>query len=163
MKVGTRLRIFWIIAAIMVAAVIFYFSSQASGKSEDLSDAFAGFLKIEQKHETMRVSNQGIFLGLTLRKLAHIFLFAALGFCLYNAYLGICFKYRFPLAMGSGYLYGVLDEIHQSMSGRYGRWQDTLIDLAGVVIGICVAISAIYLLRCVICKERWNTEEQDAK
>ena len=130
----TRWRVFWSLAALLVMAIIFYFSSQSSGTSEDLSDAFAGILKMEQVKETTRVSNQGILFGLTLRKLAHIVLFAALGFCLCNAFTGV--RGNLPWAAGLSYLYAVFDEVHQTLSGRFGRWQDTLIDLIGIAIGI---------------------------
>ena len=37
------------------------------------------------------------------------------------------------------YLYAVSDEIHQSfISGRTGRFRDTLIDLIGILIGILI-------------------------
>ncbi len=131
-------RVFWIIASIIVMAVIFIFSSQNSGKSEDLSDAVAGALRMKQKEVATRVSNQKVFLGLTLRKLAHIILFAGLGFCLTNAFAGI--RGKFFWVIGLGYLYAVADELHQTLSGRYGRWEDTLIDLLGIIIGIAAAM-----------------------
>lgn len=82
MKASTKQRLFWIASTLFIAAIIFFFSSQASGKSENLSDAFAGVLRIEQAEENIRVSNQRLILGISLRKLAHVFLFALLGFCL---------------------------------------------------------------------------------
>ena len=133
----TKWRIFWIIASLLVMAIIFCFSSQSLGKSEDLSDAFAEMLQIEQNSENTRVSNQGLFLGLTLRKLAHIILFAALGFCLCNVFIDI--KGKILWSAGISYVYAILDEIHQSYSNRHGRWQDTLIDLIGIAIGIIMA------------------------
>ena len=138
-------RAFWIIAALMTAAVIFYFSSQNTQRSEALSDSIAGILRIEQLEEGTKVSNQRLIFGLTLRKLAHVFLFAVLGFCLCFVYDGV--RLRFPLAAGTGYLYGVFDEIHQTLAGRYGRWQDTLIDLGGVLIGLLAAVLILYLIR----------------
>ncbi len=134
----TKWRIFWIIASLLVMTIIFFFSSQPSGKSENLSDPFAGILRLEQQEETTRVSNQGLFLGLTLRKLAHIVLFAALAFCLYQVFTDI--RGKIAWSSGISYAYAALDEIHQSLSGRYGRWQDTLIDLIGIVIGIIAAL-----------------------
>ena len=131
-------RVFWIIASLLVMAIIFFFSSQASGKSEDLSDAFAGVLKLEQTDKKTRVSNQTLFLGLTLRKLAHIVLYAALSFCLCNAFTGV--RGKIFWSAGIGYAYAVLDEIHQTFSKRQGRWQDTVIDLIGIAIGIIAVL-----------------------
>ena len=138
MSARTQKRILWAIATLLVMAVIFVFSSQASGQSEDLSDAFAGLLNVEQAEMGTRLSNQSLFFGLTLRKLAHIFLFAALGFCACEALAGM--KRRAVWAVAIGYLYAILDEIHQSFSRRHGRWQDTLIDLIGVALGVGVAL-----------------------
>ncbi|MBR3431157.1 MAG: VanZ family protein [Clostridia bacterium] len=137
-QMKTGWRVFWIIASVAVMTVIFIFSSQNSGKSEDLSDAFAEVLHMEQKEASTRVSNQRMFLGLTLRKLAHIILYTGLGFCLTNAFTGIRGKYLW--VVGLSYLYAVADELHQTMTGRYGRWEDTLIDLLGIVIGIVAAV-----------------------
>ena len=137
-QMKTGWRVFWIIASIAVMAVIFIFSSQNSGKSENLSDAVAGVLRMEQKEASTRVSNQKLFLGLTLRKLAHIILFAGLGFCLANVFIGV--RGRLFWAAGLGYLYAAADELHQTLTGRYGRWEDTLIDLAGIIMGIIAAI-----------------------
>ena len=144
---SARQRIFWITAAVLVAAVIFAFSSQGTRTSEDLSDIFAGYLRIEQKEAATRASNQSLFLGLTLRKLAHVFLFTLLGFCLYYAFQGI--RARFFWAAGIGFIYGALDEYHQSMAGRYGRWRDVRIDLSGVLLGIGLACAALFLLRAL--------------
>ena len=158
MSARTEKRILWAIAAVLVMAVIFAFSSQASLASEEASDAFAGLLRMEQQDLATRVSNQSILFGLTLRKLAHIFLFAALGFCAFQALAGV--RRRLLIAAGSAYLYGVLDELHQSLSGRYGRWQDTLIDLIGIALGLAAALLLPKLN--ALCK-RWFFEDWDAK
>ena len=158
MSAKTQKRILWAIAAVLVMAMIFAFSSQASFASEEASDALAELMNMEQKDLQTRVSNQSIFFGLTLRKLAHIFLFAALGFCVYQALADV--KRRLVIAVGAGYLYGVLDEIHQSLAGRYGRWQDTLIDLVGVALGLAAALLLPKLN--ILCK-KWFYEDWDTK
>ncbi len=147
-------RIFWIVASILVMAVIFYFSSQATGTSEDLSDAVAGVLKIQKTSEYTRVSNQSLFLGLTLRKYAHIALYAALGFCVLNAFTNI--RGKIFWAAGISYLYACLDEFHQTGAGRYGRWEDTLIDLIGIALGILTALACYRFLQ-VLQKETTET------
>ncbi len=143
----------------LVMAVIFFLSSQSSGKSEDLSDAFAGILNLEHTDKTTRVSNQNIFLGLTLRKFAHIILFAALGFCLCNAFTDI--RYRILWSVGSSYVYAVLDEIHQSFTKRFGRWQDTLIDMIGIVIGISASI--LFMKLCRRIRKQINSKQNNEK
>ena len=145
MKDSTKQRIFWIIIAVMIAAGIFAFSSQNTEKSEDLSDSVAEILHMEQAEQYTRISNQEIIFGLTLRKLAYVFLYALLGFCLYFTFKGL--RARFPLAVGTAFCYGIWDEIHQTMSGRIGRWQDTLIDLGGILIGTGLALLIPLLLK----------------
>ena len=131
-------RRFWIAVTLIIMGAIFFFSSQGTGTSEDLSDGVADFLRIEQKEESTRVSNQQLFFHLTLRKIAHIVIFAALGFSMFQALEGR--KGRAPAAVLLSYAYGVLDELHQTWIGRYGRWQDTVIDLAGILIGVGAAL-----------------------
>ena len=158
MSAKTEKRILWAIAAVLVMAVIFAFSSQASFASEEASDALAELMNMEQQDLQTRVSNQSILFGLTLRKLAHIFLYAALGFCLYQALADV--KRRLIIAVGAAYFYGVLDEIHQSLAGRYGRWQDTLIDLIGIALGLAAALLLPKLN--ILCK-KWFYEDWDTK
>ena len=137
-RMSKKWRVFWIAAALLVAGAIFCLSAQPSVRSEDLSDAVAGVLRLKQKSKSVRVSNQDLFLGLTVRKLGHIVMYAALAFCICNAVTGI--RGKIPLSAGISYAYAVLDEVHQNYSGRNGRWQDTLIDLVGIVIGIAAAV-----------------------
>lgn len=138
MSAAREKRILWSAAALLVMAVIFVFSSQPTLESETASDAFAGLFNLEQLDLATRVSNQPILFGLTVRKLAHVCLYAALGFCVYQALAGA--RRRLGLAAGIALLYGALDEAHQGLVGRYGRWQDVLIDLVGVALGLAAAL-----------------------
>ena len=132
---------------LLVMAAIFVFSSQGTAASEDVSDVFAGLFRMKQLEESTRVSNQPLFFGLTLRKMAHIFLFTLLGFCMFQTLEG--WKRRFLFTIGFSYIYAVLDEIHQQLIGRHGRWQDTLIDLTGILIGLGLALLLRFLWRRV--------------
>ena len=156
MKDSSKQRIFWIIVAVVIAAAIFAFSSQDTKKSEDLSDSVAEILHMEQEEQDTRVSNQDILFGLTLRKLAHVFLYALLEFSLYFVFEGV--RARFPLAVGTAFCYGILDEIHQTMSGRIGRWQDTLIDLGGILIGAGLAVLVLILLKQI---KKWYGKQEE--
>ena len=144
-------RAVWIGITVLVMAVIFLLSSQSSTKSEDMSDMVARMLRVdealkpEQIKENTRVSNQTLFAGLTLRKMAHVFLFCCLGFSMAMAMRG--WHWRIPGAAALSYLYAVTDEWHQQWSGRHGRWEDTLIDLAGILIGIALAVMAGWIAR----------------
>jgi len=131
-------RIFWVVITLLVMVTIFWFSSQGSKQSKNLSDSVARSLKVKQKTKKVRVSNQELFLGLSLRKLAHILLYAVLGFSACNAFTAV--KGRIFFAGGISYAYAVFDEFHQTFSKRHGRWQDTLLDLIGIALGILIAL-----------------------
>ncbi len=138
-----KYRWIWILLTVIVMVTIFTFSAEDRKTSSKTSDAVAKVLKVKKTQKSKRVSNQPIVFGLSLRKLAHIFLYFCLGFCLTQALTG--WKWKIPGAIGGSYVYGVLDEIHQHMSNRSGRWEDTLIDLIGIVIGVALAALAACL------------------
>lgn len=150
MVLNRKWKIFWIVMTVLVMGIIFFFSSQGTYKSENVSDAVASLFSIEQEDASTRVSNQKLFFGLTLRKIAHIILYMALGFCFFQDYAGMRIYIAIPLTIGSGYLYAVLDEWHQQIIGRHGRWEDTLIDLTGVVIGMLLSMLWLALLRWIL-------------
>lgn len=139
MEKQMKRRIIWAVLAVLVMGVIFAFSTQNTSTSEALSDQVAELLHVEKTEENTRASNRVLIFGLTLRKLAHIFLFCCLGFCVTQALFD--WKWQIPGAVAISYLYAVFDELHQHwQGGRHGRWQDTLIDLIGIVIGTIGAI-----------------------
>ncbi len=138
-------RIIWLILSLAVMAIIFAFSSQSTAKSETISDSVAEALHVEQTATDVRASNRPLLLGLSLRKMAHVFLFFCLGVCLYQAMEGR--KLRPLWAVGLGYLYAVFDEVHQVIVGRYGRWQDTITDLAGILLGVAFLMCVQFACR----------------
>jgi VanZ family protein len=74
---------------------------------------------------------------LVLRKLAHMAEFAVLGFLLFRA------AGSATVAVALGSLYAVTDEVHQTfVRGRHGSPVDWLIDTAGVLAGVALAVRA---------------------
>lgn len=72
---------------------------------------------------------------LVLRKLAHFGEFGILGWLLLRALSDV------PAAMLAGASYALTDEVHQIfVSGRQGSPVDWLIDTAGVVAGVALAL-----------------------
>jgi VanZ family protein len=72
---------------------------------------------------------------LVLRKIGHFVEFAILGALLLRALRDV------PAAVLAGVAYAVTDEVHQIfVSGRHGSPLDWLIDAAGVVTGVAVAL-----------------------
>ena len=156
LAVSRRERIFWILMALLVMGAIFWLSSWNTVKSEDFSDRVADVLHVEQTEAQTRASNRPLIFGLTLRKLAHIFLFACLGLCVAEALKGFQLSLRhgqghLPLRIPGTvvlcYLYAMADEWHQELSGRHGRWEDTLIDLIGIGLGIIGALVLDWVVR----------------
>jgi VanZ family protein len=74
---------------------------------------------------------------LVLRKLGHFAEYAILGWLLLRALRDA------PAAILAGTAYAVTDEVHQVfVSGRHGSPLDWLIDTAGVVAGVAIALRA---------------------
>ena len=74
---------------------------------------------------------------LALRKIAHMAEFAVFGFLLFRA------AGNATVAVAIGSLYAVTDELHQTfVRGRHGSPVDWLIDTAGVLAGVALAVRA---------------------
>ena len=120
--------------------IIFYFSNQPGGISDMQSSAvrevfaasgiFSEYLNV--------VEHYGITL-LSVRKLAHMFLYCMLGIAGYSFFMGVTSSmkksaiYTAVIVVG----YSVVDEIHQVfIPGRSGMISDVIIDSIGMLIGI---------------------------
>ena len=126
------------ICFVLIALIMFYFSSQPGDESNELSDSFAELIRIESDGSGMLISVQPLVLGLNLRKMAHIGIFGTLGML---AFLSQDERrpstLRALFAIIVSYSYACVDEIHQSfVSGRAGMFADTIIDLIGILLGV---------------------------
>ena len=121
-----------IIFPIIVAIIIWYFSSQNADISQQQSLFFANLLGIS---DTLA------------RKLAHFILFALFGYSLCSF-----FKGREPNAFPTHSLvlypiiittvYGAIDEVHQvTVLGRAGLLSDVIIDTLAGICGICAYVA----------------------
>ena len=152
-------RVFWVrfflVASILTAILIFWFSTQEGAESQQLSDGVtlqvAKVVKpdFEKLPEADRISYLSQ-LGLIVRKNAHFGEFALLGFNL----LG-WLKMRDPKrrwracqlpAWVIATLYAGTDELHQRfISQRVGAPLDVAIDSAGALTGVLVATLVLFL------------------
>jgi len=98
------------IPALIWMLIIFYFSSRSTaGVGTNSTDRFY------------------------ILKSFHLIEYATLGILLFYGFL----KYKYTII--TAYLYAISDEIHQSfIPGRNCKFTDTLIDLAGIIIGLLV-------------------------
>lgn len=134
-----RNHMLWRLLALIMMVFIFILSSQPGVKSGLLSDSFAYRLHVRIVDSSQTPSTQPLLWGLNIRKLAHISLYALLG--LFSA-LSLKSASRMPLSCLCMYGYACLDELHQVLvPGRSGLFMDTLIDLAGIVVGTLLAFA----------------------
>lgn len=147
---------FFLVASILTAALIFWFSSQQGEDSQQLSDGItltvAQVIKpdLEQMPEAARISYLAQ-LSLIIRKNAHFCEYMLLGFNL-MAWL----RLRDPTrrwracqlpAWGIATLYAATDELHQMfVNQRTAAVLDVGIDSSGSLVGVLIASLALSLM-----------------
>jgi len=125
---------------IIVMIAIFFFSSQLGDQSNRISDLVMKMLQTVIGNSDDISSTTPLAFGLSLRKYAHIFVYALLGF------IAMGLTQSWWKATLICYAYACLDELHQVfVPGRAGLIRDTLIDAIGfgTVILIWALIIAI--------------------
>ena len=148
---------FFLVASIVTAVLIFWFSSKKGGDSQAMSDIVTLHVARTLKPDFMKMSVKARqsyleMLSTIVRKNAHFCEFMLLGFNLMGT-----MRFYFPMlsdgscrlrAMGIAVLYAVSDELHQGfVSGRSTELLDVVIDSAGVLFGILVMGLLFYLRR----------------
>ncbi len=95
-----------------------------------------------------------------IRKLAHFSIYAYVGVLM----MSFVSTYQLPLwkrstiSVATGLLYAISDEYHQSfVPGRSAQWQDVLIDLTGVIVGIITVLICISIYKKI--QEKYCTKE----
>jgi len=132
-----------LIGPLAVMLLIFLFSQQSGEISHAISDwcgdvlnyIFGGKLEYPD-------SSEPLFLGLSLRKFAHLVLYALLGAMMYRAVSGVYWQGRrvaWLLTLLVCFLYACVDEFHQFfVPGRAFHLRDIGIDMIGSVVGMMV-------------------------
>lgn len=121
------------IPALIIMAVIFFFSAQTGDESTVLSDGVVSAAAGEEN-----VGSE--LLTVIVRKSAHFLEYSALGAALYFGLSGVgkdkARGRRFIISAVSGGLYAVSDEVHQYfVPGRACMVTDVLIDTCGAAFG----------------------------
>ena len=147
---------FFLVASIVTAALIFWFSAQKGFDSQALSDPLALQMAQLLRPDLMQMSEAERFSFLELmstiiRKNAHFCEFALLGFNLMGAmrfhFLGLSNGACRLRAMGVAVAYAAADELHQLfVSDRAARALDVLIDGAGSLAGTFVLTLGLAIL-----------------
>ena len=129
--------------------VIFAFSAQDVGASAELSGNITEeiYEVVEETFPETSITEESF--EVTLRNVAHFFLYLVLGFLVYNA----LFQYKLKWIELLGYsflitvLYALSDEWHQYyVPGRAFEMKDLLIDTLGAIVGITL-IALLYSRR----------------
>lgn len=154
-------RLFFIIslALLFMMALIFYFSSRPSSVSY-IQSGFVTDLIIKLGLDRLLPDITGTGnLEANVRKLAHMVLYASLGFFAY-AFFYLVFQYNkmimirlalaIPFSLLFSLCYASLDEFHQSfVQGRGDSISDVMVDMKGAVIGIWVSLLAFVIYNCL--------------
>ena len=146
------------ICFILIAVIMFYFSSQPGDESNFLSDSIAEFIHIESDGTYLHVSVQPLMLGLNLRKMAHIGIFGVLGVMAFLSQNENKRAWRRAfLAIFVSYLYACIDEFHQTLvPDRAGSFSDTVIDLIGILLGVFFILILRKLLAAKLAPHVYN-------
>lgn len=149
-------RIIFLILSIIVAIIIFMFSSQDGDKSKTTSRGFTREiidvapptknLEEVQKQQIVEDAQPGI------RKMAHFSIYTILGICLFNFFKTYEWttKKQIILTVITGAIYAISDEIHQFFSyGRTPLIKDVFIDTAGCLFGVGIMLLVIKLTKKV--------------
>ncbi len=152
-----------VLASLVLATMvlIFLFSAQSGSRSNATSGYLvSGLLDMIAPHyaELDKMSQQAVWdtLQFLVRKLGHFAEFALLGFLIRLLLQTWELKRHSRYAWTAGTLYAVSDEIHQlAVAARSAMWQDVLLDSAGVLAGVILAIGLILL------SERSYNENKD--
>lgn len=141
---------FWIYLFLTVAIMIgiFSFSAQSGDKSSDISMNITEKVVNQDNYEETAeksLSKKQEETETIIRKTAHFLIYTGLGLCVFMTlyYSGKVNKMwiLFIISLGFCMFYASGDEIHQLfVSERSGEVRDVLIDSAGSLLGIVIAI-----------------------
>lgn len=133
--------------AILIAAMIFGFSSQDAAESSRLSTEVTTTIvedvnvRLNKGWSPAEIAIQVFHWEFYVRKLAHFSEYALLGIALsIPMYAYHVRKWKLPLSAGLiCFIYAALDEFHQNFSyGRSPQFRDVLIDTSGALVGILI-------------------------
>jgi VanZ family protein len=138
------LRILLIIMIFFWMYIVFGFSNANGDASSSLSIRFA---KIFSKKEDVLLILEQI-----IRKIAHLSEYACGGMLFYGLFLTFEMNPKKQIILASllGIMYAVTDEIHQLfVPGRSGQFKDVCIDSIGVVLGVCILLFIVKIVKLI--------------
>ena len=146
-------RGFFLLLVILMCFIIFLFSSQNGSESKSVSRGFVynilnAFPEFSEKTSLEKAQIVEDFQFL-VRKAAHFSVYTMLGLaamCLLSTYQ-INMKKKIIISFLIGFIYAIIDEIHQIFSpGRTAMVFDVFVDSVGVIFGISIVCLIMYLI-----------------
>lgn len=147
MKCIAKKRYLYLGFMILIMLIIFVLSHQPGTVSVQVSEKVASTLQIESAVKYSKASYQPLFAGLSLRKYAHVLLYAVLGVAAYLNVMDMKQKWFGKLIIANLIccVYSCTDELHQMFIPERGATlNDLMIDAIGYEIGIILCIVFVY-------------------
>lgn len=152
--------------AILLAALIFYFSAEDATASAASSGNtmlwLLRFFHVENTDAIIQNSELYSLLDFCIRKSAHFFLYTALGFLIsfaFTSFPAIPIWKQTAFSILLGIFYAATDELHQYfVPGRACQVRDVAIDAAGVFLG-----SAFFTFLCWLRHRHKNHQTNTTK
>lgn len=143
------LKIILSILVITMCSVIFIFSSQSGKESQGISKKISNKI-IETTTATTNEKTKLSKVNKIIRKCAHFSLYMVLGICvmlLLNSF-EIKNTKQIVITLLFGVIYALSDEFHQSFTpDRTPSILDVMIDSFGIIIGICIVLIIIKIIK----------------
>lgn len=143
--------------------IIFGFSSQdaeqSSSVSREITENVTKDIKKIQKLEPTEKEKVLSKIEHIIRKIAHFSLYTLVGILIMSlmSTYNIKQKTRYKISLGTGIIYAISDEIHQSFTpGRTPMVGDVLIDTSGVIFGIILVKTCMVIITKIITKNAQN-------
>lgn len=151
MKKRWVLVILWL-QLLLVAAMIFYFSSEDGTASAQTSGKLMRWLVhfFHPEYDTLRFRERRAILHAfeyAVRKCAHFTEFALLGYSLRLLFEALSLRKPLLLSCLAGIVYACTDEFHQRFTGRSPMLLDVAIDSSGVIFGALMITLVLYLFK----------------
>ena len=143
----------YLVGLLIIIAIVFFFSNQPMETSQMLSEFVARLLGIGRDGLQLDRSAQPLMFGLSLRKIAHVFLYFVMGIFMFLWLKGYGWRGRRVVLVSVAFCYilACIDEVHQLfISGRSAKITDTFVDAIGFFAGILLMLLVT----------RWHAQKQ---
>lgn len=147
---GLSPRIVFVVLEAAVMALIFFLSAQDGQESRQFSDSALQILEQNNLESMVLPGTLAGYAAANIRKWAHVYLYALLGFFLPQALA--CWRFsltaNLTLSVAVAFVYSCTDELHQwFVPGRAALWSDLGVDALGYLPAIGISFALLCLWR----------------